>query len=110
MIFGGFFHTQETELYSSKRPYEFNAGGSGSDLLRTRVFLRDTHSQWILIAHAANSCPRTGTDVLERFHPVNLLKRNQSVSPLVKALFPSNFPKAQNRVEKYEGKPEDVLT
>jgi len=38
MIFGGFFHTQETELYSSRRPYEFNAGGSGSDLLRTRAF------------------------------------------------------------------------
>jgi signal transduction histidine kinase len=38
MIFGGFFHTQDTDLYSSKRPYEFNAGGSGSDLLRTRIF------------------------------------------------------------------------
>lgn len=38
MIFGGFFHTQDTELYSSKRPYEFNAGGSGSDLLRTKRF------------------------------------------------------------------------
>ena len=38
MIFGGFFHTQDTMLYSSKRPYEFNAGGTGSDLLRTNVF------------------------------------------------------------------------
>jgi putative methionine-R-sulfoxide reductase with GAF domain len=38
MIFGGFFHTQETELYSSKRPYEFNAGGTGSDLLRIKSF------------------------------------------------------------------------
>jgi signal transduction histidine kinase len=38
MIFGGFFHTQDTELYSSKRPYEFNAGGSGSDLLRIKSF------------------------------------------------------------------------
>jgi len=36
MIFGGFFHTQDTEFYSSKRPYEFNAGGSGSDLLRMK--------------------------------------------------------------------------
>ena len=25
-------------FYSSKRPYDFNAGGSGSDLLRTKVF------------------------------------------------------------------------
>jgi K+-sensing histidine kinase KdpD len=38
MIFGGFFHTQETDLYSSKTPYEFNAGGSGSDLLRIKIF------------------------------------------------------------------------
>ena len=38
MIFGGFFHTQDTEAYSSKRPYEFNAGGSGSDLLRVKSF------------------------------------------------------------------------
>lgn len=38
LIFGGFFHTQDTNLYSSKKPYEFNAGGSGSDLLRTKVF------------------------------------------------------------------------
>ena len=38
MIFGGFFHTQDTMLYSSKRPYDFNAGGTGSDLLRTQVF------------------------------------------------------------------------
>lgn len=38
MIFGGFFHTQDTDLYSSKRHYEFNAGGSGSDLLRLKSF------------------------------------------------------------------------
>lgn len=38
MIFGGFFHTQDTMFYTSKIPYEFNAGGTGCDLLRTRVF------------------------------------------------------------------------
>ncbi len=38
LIFGGFFHTQKTDLYSSKRACEFNAGGSGSDLLRTKCF------------------------------------------------------------------------
>jgi signal transduction histidine kinase len=37
LIFKGFFHTQDTNLYSSRRPYEFNAGGSGSDLLRTKI-------------------------------------------------------------------------
>ncbi len=38
LIFGGFFHTQDTDLYSSGRPYDFNAGGSGTDLLRIKVF------------------------------------------------------------------------
>jgi signal transduction histidine kinase len=37
-IFDGFFHTQETERYSSKRPYAFNAGGKGLDLLRVKSF------------------------------------------------------------------------
>lgn len=38
MIFGGFFHTQETGNYSTKRPYTFDAGGAGSDLLRIKCF------------------------------------------------------------------------
>jgi len=38
LIFGGFFHTQDTDMYSSKRPYQFNAGGAGADLLRIKVF------------------------------------------------------------------------
>jgi signal transduction histidine kinase len=37
-IFGGFFHTQDTDKYSSKKPYMFNAGGSGADLLRIKTF------------------------------------------------------------------------
>jgi signal transduction histidine kinase len=38
LIFGGLFHTQETDLYSSGRPYNFNAGGKGLDLLRIKVY------------------------------------------------------------------------
>jgi len=37
LIFSGFFHTQDTHHYASKKSYLFNAGGSGSDLLRARV-------------------------------------------------------------------------
>jgi signal transduction histidine kinase len=36
LVFGGFFHTQTTEDYSSKRAFEFNAGGNGTDLLRIK--------------------------------------------------------------------------
>lgn len=37
-IFEGFFSTQDTMAYSSKRPFDFNAGGKGADLLRMKIF------------------------------------------------------------------------
>jgi hypothetical protein len=37
-IFEGFFTTHETMDYSSKKPYDFNAGGKGADLLRMKIF------------------------------------------------------------------------
>lgn len=37
-IFDGLFHTKETELYASKKPYDFGAGGKGLDLLRMKVY------------------------------------------------------------------------
>jgi PAS domain S-box-containing protein len=37
-IFEGFFTTRETMDYSSKNPYDFNAGGKGADLLRMKIF------------------------------------------------------------------------
>ena len=37
-IFEGFFTTQETLLYATKSPFEFDAGGKGADLLRMKLF------------------------------------------------------------------------
>lgn len=37
-IFGGFYHARETDLYATKSPYLFGAGGKGLDLLRTRIY------------------------------------------------------------------------
>jgi signal transduction histidine kinase len=37
-IFEGFYPVQETDMYSSGRRYEFNAGGTGTDLLKIRIF------------------------------------------------------------------------
>jgi light-regulated signal transduction histidine kinase (bacteriophytochrome) len=42
-IFEGFFPTQETTKYSSKNPYDFNAGGKGADLLRLKIFSERFH-------------------------------------------------------------------
>ena len=37
-IFDGLFHTLDTGLYTSKKPYDFGAGGKGLDLLRMKVY------------------------------------------------------------------------
>ena len=37
-LFDGLFHTRETDLYASKKPYDFGAGGKGLDLLRMKVY------------------------------------------------------------------------
>ncbi len=36
-IFQGFHHTQITDEYASKKPYDFNAGGKGLELLRLKA-------------------------------------------------------------------------
>jgi PAS domain S-box-containing protein len=42
-IFEGFFATQETMDYSSKKAFDFNAGGKGADLLRMKIFSERYH-------------------------------------------------------------------
>ncbi len=37
-IFEGFFPTQSITTYSTRKPYDFNAGGKGADLLRMKIF------------------------------------------------------------------------
>jgi signal transduction histidine kinase len=37
-IFSGLFHTLDTELYSSKKPYDFGAGGKGLNLLKLKLY------------------------------------------------------------------------
>jgi signal transduction histidine kinase len=39
-IFDGLFHTEDTEIYTSKNPYDFGAGGKGLDLLRMKLYAR----------------------------------------------------------------------
>jgi PAS domain S-box-containing protein len=63
-IFEGFFATQETMDYSSKNPFDFNAGGKGADLLRIKIFserygfkIRLTSARCPLIPNDADACP-----------------------------------------------------
>ena len=63
-IFEGFHATQETLDYSSKRPFDFNAGGTGVDLLRMKIFSErynfkiDMNSERCpAIPHDSDICP-----------------------------------------------------
>jgi signal transduction histidine kinase len=63
-IFEGFYHTQDTILYSSKNPFEFNAGGRGADLLRMKIFserynfkLTMSSARCKYILSGDNTCP-----------------------------------------------------
>jgi len=64
-IFEGFFTTQETLLYSTKTPFDFNAGGKGADLLRMKLFSDrlgftikiDSKRCCYLVENKAEACP-----------------------------------------------------
>lgn len=63
-IFDGFFTTRETMAYSTKKPFDFNAGGKGVDLLRMKIFSGRYHfkiemdsSRCEYIPHESDICP-----------------------------------------------------
>ncbi len=39
-LLDGLFHTKDTDLYSTKKPFEFGAGGKGLDLLRIKYYAK----------------------------------------------------------------------
>jgi signal transduction histidine kinase len=43
LIFDNYFTTYETAQYSSRKPYDFNAGGKGFDLIRIKIFSERYH-------------------------------------------------------------------
>ena len=63
-IFEGFYTTRETMNYSSKNPFDFNAGGKGADLLRMKIFSERydfkiglKSSRCPLLAQGSDLCP-----------------------------------------------------
>jgi signal transduction histidine kinase len=63
-IFEGFYPTQDTMLYRTGKPFEFNAGGRGADLLRMKIFserynftISMTSTRCKFIPKATDSCP-----------------------------------------------------
>jgi len=42
-VFEGFVSTRDTMAYSTKKPFDFMAGGKGADLLRMKIFSERYH-------------------------------------------------------------------
>ncbi|MCF8092506.1 MAG: GAF domain-containing protein [Desulfotignum sp.] len=61
-IFEGFFTTQETMQYSSKQPFDFNAGGKGADLLRMKIFSERFNFKISMTSKRCSSLPEA-TDI-----------------------------------------------
>jgi hypothetical protein len=94
-IFEGFFSTRDTMAYSSKRPFDFNAGGKGADLLRMKIFSErlpfpDRHGIETMRAHCqGDGClPRKDQPV-----PL-LLKRIEDCHKTGGTIFSLYFPPA----------------
>jgi sensor histidine kinase regulating citrate/malate metabolism len=58
-IFEGFFTTRATMDYASKKPFDFNAGGKGADLLRIKIFAERYNFR---IELTSNRCPALPQD------------------------------------------------
>jgi len=59
LIFKSYFTASETHKYSTRNPYDFNAGGSGFELLRIKIFSERYHFK---INLTSNRCPYIPTD------------------------------------------------
>ncbi len=64
LLFENYFTPPETSQYSSKKPFDFNAGGKGFDLLRMKIFSERHHFDLALtsqrcayLAQPENLCP-----------------------------------------------------
>ena len=54
LIFENYFTAYETSQYATRKPYDFNAGGKGFDLIRIRIFSERYHFQ---LKMTSKRCP-----------------------------------------------------
>ena len=62
LIFSGFYPTQATDTYSTKNPFDFNAGGRGADLMRIKIFSERYHFKVDMASKRCRHLP-TSSDI-----------------------------------------------
>ncbi len=99
-IFDGLFPTKETELYASKKPYDFGAGGKGLDLFRMKRYaerfgfdLSMTSKRCVHIPTEKDQCPG---DISQCPHVKDARECAEAGGTTFTVAFPSKNPPAKN--------------
>jgi len=93
-IFEGFFATQETMDYSSKRPFDFNAGGKGADLLRMKIFSERYNFRIDMTSSRCRFIPREGDACAGRISACTFCTRKEDCYNSGGTTFSLYFPPA----------------
>jgi signal transduction histidine kinase len=91
-IFEGFFPTQDVMLYATKKPFDFNAGGRGVDLLRAKIFSERFNFRIDMISTRCKFIPKTTDECPGRISECSFCKTaegcHQSGGTMFQVLFP----------------------
>jgi len=104
-IFEGFFVTQDTMAYSSKRPYDFNAGGKGADLLRMKIFSERYHFKIDMTSSRCRFIPKESDICPGRISICTFCKKKEDCYHSGGTIFSLYFPPApkQGRHARVDG-------
>ena len=101
-IFEGFFTTQDTMVYSSKRPYHFNAGGKGADLLRMKIFSERYNFKIDMTSSRCGFIPKESDVCPGRISICTFCKKKENCYHSGETIFSLYFPPAPKRIRSSE--------
>ncbi|MGE5842536.1 MAG: GAF domain-containing protein, partial [Deltaproteobacteria bacterium] len=91
-IFEGFFTTRDPLAYSSKRPFDFNAGGKGADLLRMKIFSERYHFQIHMASTRCKHLPKESDECPGRISLCPLCSKIENCHQSGGTIFTVYFP------------------
>ena len=94
-IFEGFFTTRATMDYASKKPFDFNAGGKGADLLRMKIFAERYNLQIELESNRCSSLPQDSDVCPGRISACPRCKKSGGCRQAAATTFSLYFPPAK---------------
>ena len=97
-IFEGFFPAQDTMNYSTKRPYDFNAGGKGADLLRMKILSERHGFKITMVSARCGSIPVDSDTCPGRISQCPFCSKKEDCLCSGETIFSVTFPPIQKAV------------